>query len=259
MLSPAALLSILSLASSVLVDAAGYATRDPQYPSCTGFDTSDNNTRPLDSQDFIISTGVVCNVNGSNFSTPCDVLSGGWPTLQNVFLYANGSIIRSPAVDYRTTTTLGWTIWNATGDSNPYNIQHLLAVENQTVTFDNGTSGDVIFTPTYRCVTGRIQGCPSNFSLANETEVSACYPELTDRGVSFESITGHFENITILAGSRSINETSVEAAANLEQNPNNRPPYGLSSSGADAGVRFTGVGASSVLALVVIWLAASVL
>jgi hypothetical protein len=135
-------LSVLSLASSILVDAAGYATRDPQYPSCSGFDTSDNNTRPLESQEFIISTGVVCNVNGSNSSTPCDVLSGGWPTLQNVFLYANESIIRSPAVDYRTTTTLGWTIWNATGDQNPLYIQHILAVENQTVTFDKGISGD---------------------------------------------------------------------------------------------------------------------
>lgn len=117
----------------------------------------------------------------------------------------------------------------------------------------------VIFTPTYRCVTGRIQGCPSNFSLANETEVSACYPELTDRGVSFESLNGHFENITVLAGTRSINETSVQAASNLKQNPNNRPPYGLLSSGADAGVRFAGVGLSSALTLLVVWLGVNVL
>jgi hypothetical protein len=117
----------------------------------------------------------------------------------------------------------------------------------------------VIFTPTYRCITGRIQGCPANYSLANETEVSACYPELTNRSVSFESFAGHFENITVLAGSRSINETSVQAAANLKQNPSNRPPYGLLSSGADAGVRFIGVGLSSALALVVFWLGLNVL
>ena len=112
----------------------------------------------------------------------------------------------------------------------------------------------VIFTPTYRCVTGRIQGCPSNFSLANATEISACYPELTGEVVSFESFSGHFENISVLAGSRSINETSVQAAANLKQNPNRRPPYGLASSGADAGARLAGVGVSSAMALVVVWL-----
>lgn len=112
----------------------------------------------------------------------------------------------------------------------------------------------VIFTPTYRCVTGRIQGCPFNFSLANATEISACYPELTGEVVSFESFSGHFENISVLAGSRSINETSVQAAANLKQNPNGRPPYGLASSGADAGARLAGVGVSSAMALVVFWL-----
>jgi hypothetical protein len=108
-------------------------------------------------------------------------------------------------------------------------------------------------------VTGRIQGCPSNYSLANETEVSACYSELTDRSIPFESFAGHFENITLLAGSRSINETSVQAAANLKQNPNNHPPYGLLSSGVDAGVRFTGVGLSSAFALIVVWLGVYVL
>jgi hypothetical protein len=89
--------------------------------------------------------------------------------------------------------------------------------------------------------------------------VSACYPALTDRIVSFESLPGHFENITVLAGSRSVNETSVQAASNLKQNPNNRPPYGVLSSGADAGVRFTGMGLSSTLAIVVVWLAVNVL
>jgi hypothetical protein len=108
-------------------------------------------------------------------------------------------------------------------------------------------------------VTGRIQGCPSNYSLANGTEVSACYPQLTDRSVPFESFPGHFENITLLAGSRSINETSAQAAANLKQNPNNHPPYGLLSSGADAGVRIAGVRMSSALALLVVWLGVHVL
>lgn len=117
----------------------------------------------------------------------------------------------------------------------------------------------VVFTPTYRCVTGRIQGCPANFSLANETEISACYPELTGQVVSFESYTGHFENISVVAGSRSINETSVDAAANLKQNPNDRPPFGLSSSDGIAGVRLSGVGISSALALVVVWLGLYVL
>jgi len=112
----------------------------------------------------------------------------------------------------------------------------------------------VVFTPTYRCVTGRIQGCPANYTLANETEINACYPELTDRIVSFESVPGHFENITIATGSRSINETSVQAATNLKQNPNGKPPYGLLSSGADAGARLGGVEISSALAVVVVWL-----
>lgn len=108
-------------------------------------------------------------------------------------------------------------------------------------------------------MTGRIQGCPANFSLANETEISACYPELTGQIVSFESFNGHFENISLVAGSRSINETSVEAAANLKQNPNNRPPYGLSSSDGIAGVRMSGVRISTALALVVVWVGIYVL
>jgi hypothetical protein len=74
--------------------------------------------------------------------------------------------------------------------------------------------------------------------------------------VSFESFTGHFENLTLLAGSRSINETSAQAAANLKQNPNNNPPYGLLS---DAVVRFAGVKISSALALLVVWLGVYVL
>jgi hypothetical protein len=139
MLSSTLSSSILLLASSVFVDAAGYATRDSQYPTCSGFDTSSNDTRPFPSRDFIISTGVVCNVNGSNFSTPCDVLSGGWPTLQNVFLGANGSVLASGST--RLEDSLAWTIWNTTGDTNPYSFSRIVAVENETVTFDNGTSG----------------------------------------------------------------------------------------------------------------------
>ena len=139
MLSSTLSSSILLLASSVLVDAAGYATRDSQYPTCSGFDTIFNDTRPFPSQDFIISTGVVCDVNGSNFSTPCDVLSGGWPTLQNVFLSANGSVLTSGIT--RLEDSLAWTIWNTTGDTNPYSFSRIVSVENKTVTFDTGTSG----------------------------------------------------------------------------------------------------------------------
>jgi len=117
----------------------------------------------------------------------------------------------------------------------------------------------VVFTPTYRCVTGRIQGCPANYTLANETEISACYPELTGRQISFESFPGHFENITLVTGSRSINETSVQAATDLKQNPNGNPPYGLLSSSADAGVRLAGIGVSSALAFVVVWFGVYVL
>lgn len=272
--------SVLLLASSVMVNAAGYATREPQVPSCQDFETSSNDTRPMESRDVIISTGVVCNVDGSNYSTPCDVLSGGWLTLQSIYLDANNSVIRGDATNIGVQSALGWTVWNSTGDSKAFYSSQSVAAENQTITFDNGTSGDgelwcathadislsltlvfhlVVFTPTYRCVTGRIQGCPANFSLANETEISACYPELTGQVISFESFSGHFENISVVAGSRSINETSAEAAANLKQNPNNRPPYGLSSSDAIAGVRLSGVGVSSALALVVVWLGIYVL
>lgn len=108
-------------------------------------------------------------------------------------------------------------------------------------------------------MTGRIQGCASNFTLANDTEISACYPELRDRSDTIQSLPGYFHNITVVAGSRSINETSAQTAANLKQNPNNRPPYNLSSSRADAGVRFAGIGLSSALALVVFWLGVYVL
>jgi hypothetical protein len=143
MLSSAVLLSVLSLALSNLVDAAGYATREPQFPSCQGFEVSSNDTRPLESQDLIISTGVVCNVNGSNFSTPCDVLSGGWATLHSVFLEADGSLIRGNVLENNTlSSTLGWTLWNATGNPNAIYSTQFIAIENQTITFNNGTSGN---------------------------------------------------------------------------------------------------------------------
>jgi hypothetical protein len=140
--SSAILLSVLSLASFVLVDAAGYATRKPDFPSCSGFDVSFNDTRPLESQALIISTGVVCNVNRSNFSTPCDVLSGGWATLRGVFLEADGSLIRGYAENNTLSTTLGWALWNATGNPNGLYSTQYIAIENQTITFDNGTSGN---------------------------------------------------------------------------------------------------------------------
>lgn len=127
--------AIVILASSVLVDAAGYATRDPSFPSCQGFSVVSNETRPLESEDLIISTGVVCNVSGSNFSTPCSVLSGGWPNLQSSITYTNGSRVSdSYAVEYG--------LWNATGDSKALYGNTIAAVENQTVTFENNTSGN---------------------------------------------------------------------------------------------------------------------
>ncbi|KAK6006600.1 hypothetical protein QM012_007010 [Aureobasidium pullulans] len=239
--------SFLLLVSSALADAAGFATRDPTGPTCSGFGIILNKTTPLSSQDLIISTGVVCNVRDSNFSTPCNVLSGGWPTLQNVIMYMNGTRVSD-------SYAVGYALWNATGDSNALYGGDIAAVENQTVTFDNGTSGNVIFTPTYRCITGRVQGCSSNVSIVDGTEVNACYPEFTDRVVSFESAPGHFENITVLAGSRSINETSAQAAANLKQNPNEHPPYGLLSSGAGAGPKMMGAGATIASVIVVTWL-----
>lgn len=108
-------------------------------------------------------------------------------------------------------------------------------------------------------MTGRVQGCPANITITDGTEVNACYPVFTDRVVSFESVSGHYENITVLAGSRSINETSAQAAAILKQNPNNDPPYGLMSSGAGAGPRVAETGVTSALAFVVVWLGVWVL
>lgn len=134
--------SILVLASSALVNAAGYATRKPQFPSCQDFDVISNDTRPIESPSAIISTGVICNVAGSNYSTPCDVLSGGWLTLQSVYLDADNSVIRGNATNIGVQSALGWTVWNSTGDSEAFYSNQILAAENQTTTFDNGTSGN---------------------------------------------------------------------------------------------------------------------
>lgn len=125
-----------------MVNAAGYATREPQVPSCQNFETSSNDTRPMESQDVIISTGVVCNVDGSNFSTSCDVLSGGWLTLQSIYLDADGSVIRGNATTIGLQSALGWTLWNSTGDSEAFYSSRSVAAENQTTTFENGTSGN---------------------------------------------------------------------------------------------------------------------
>lgn len=126
--------STLLLASSVLVDAAGFATRDPSLPSCQTFGVTINETRPLESENLIISTGVICNVRGSNFSTPCSVLSGGWPEPRISITYTNGSRVYD-------SYAVGYALWNATGDSRALYGSGIGAVENQTVTFENNTSG----------------------------------------------------------------------------------------------------------------------
>lgn len=125
---------IISLASVVLVDAAGYATRDSQLPSCQGFDVFSNETQPFLSQDLIISTGVVCNDGKTNISTPCEVLSGSFPYVGHVTNYINGTEIPD---DY----AIAYGIWNATGDRSLVGGPRIYAIENQTVTFENGTSG----------------------------------------------------------------------------------------------------------------------
>ncbi|KAH0333463.1 hypothetical protein KCU81_g9858, partial [Aureobasidium melanogenum] len=225
---------IFSLALIVLVDAAGYADRDPQTPSCQGFDVISNGTQPLPSQNLIISTGVVCDQSPGNF-TPCEVLNGSFPTTYDIIMYPNGSRVPD---DY----AVGYGLCNATGDFGTLWGEGYRAVENQTVTFKNGTSGYVIYTPVYRCIIGRVQGCPFAASIANDTKVSACYPENTDRSVSIETAPGHVRNIPILAGSRSINETSAELAAKLTQIPNNDPPHGGPSVGAGTGLSSARIG-----------------
>ncbi|KAG9675086.1 hypothetical protein KCU99_g3183, partial [Aureobasidium melanogenum] len=239
---PASLVTyIFFLASGPLVEAAGYATNDPQEPSCQGFDVISNDTQPLPSQNLIISTGVVC----TNASTSCEVLSGSFPTLEDVIMYTNGSRVHD---DY----AIGYGLWNATGDYNTLWDNAVAAVRNQTVTFESGTSGYVMFTPTYRCVKGRVQGCPSTISIDNGTEVNACYPEL-DGVVSFEISPGYFKNITALSGSRFINETSAEVAAALKQIPNNLPPYGGAPIGAGPGLSSARIGTKGALMVTVIW------
>ncbi|KEQ90264.1 hypothetical protein AUEXF2481DRAFT_84079 [Aureobasidium subglaciale EXF-2481] len=244
MLSRAALYAVLFATCTITsTNAAGYATRDPTTPVCSGFTTLTNTSHVSYSDaNRVISSGVVCNT--SNVSTSCSVLSGGWSELYNYVSFANGTQI----TDQR--YAVGWTMWNSTGDSRAvYDTAGYGAMENETVTFDQGTSGWVVFTPEYRCINGLIRNCPANFTLANDTEVRVCYPMFTDRSVAFESTTGHFENISIIAGQRFINETSVSAATQLKENPNNRPPYGLSS--GDAAKMFIGFG--GVLGLVVFW------
>ncbi|KAI5240622.1 hypothetical protein E4T42_08327 [Aureobasidium subglaciale] len=244
MLSRAALYALLLATCTITsTNATGYATRDPTTPVCSGFTTLTNTSHVFYSDaNRVISSGVVC--NASNVSTSCSVLSGGWSELYNHVSFANGTQI----TDQR--YAVGWTVWNSTGDSRAvYNTAGYGAMENETVTFDQGTSGWVVFTPEYRCINGLIRNCPAKFTLANDTEVRVCYPMFTDRSVAFESTTGHFENISIIAGERFINETSVSAATQSKENPNNRPPYGLSS--GDAAKMFIGFG--GVLGLVVFW------
>lgn len=62
--------------------------------------------------------------------------------MRSAFLDANGSRILSNATHPSVTYALGWTVWNVTGDSKAFYGGSIVAVENQTVTFDNGTSGD---------------------------------------------------------------------------------------------------------------------
>lgn len=125
--------------------------------TCSNFTIvgANNYTKPSP-MTFAVSQGVVC-----NGTSDCPVSVGG-----------DAAIQRATNLTESTPDWVYQLISNATGYT--FDATLIGAVENTTYTMDQGSSGYIGFTPTWRCTQGILSGCDDK--NLNGTAVEACTP-----------------------------------------------------------------------------------
>ncbi|TIA64506.1 hypothetical protein D6C77_01400 [Aureobasidium pullulans] len=131
--------------------------------SCSTFDTDGRSyTRPGPSP-FTISAGIVCTGR-----SPCDIPVGGFVTVDrflNISSLDDGTV--SDIFALISSSDISITFKESMTNNNSSTTQR----------FENGTAGYVIFTPTLRCISGTLGGCPSgNAAVTDGSIVEACTP-----------------------------------------------------------------------------------
>ncbi|THX15103.1 hypothetical protein D6D13_02393 [Aureobasidium pullulans] len=164
--------------------------------TCSTFDTDGKSyTRPGPSP-FTISAGIVC-----TGSSPCDIPVGGFVTVDrslNISSLDDGTVSDIFALISSSDTSVTFE------ESTTNNIS------STTQRFENGTAGYVIFTPTLRCISGTLGGCPSgNAAVMDGTIVEACTP------------TGSPQDPDDIVGSINIVKADEATAEALTCNPAN--------------------------------------
>jgi len=215
-----------------------------------------------------VSAGVICSQSNATDNS-CDIPSGGFLELSKAY-NITGDLTTSRTngiIAY----TIDWTVYNVTGDYNPYFGTSIGAVERRTLRFSpdasNNQSGNetdvpnhgnnsnldptsaayATFVPLYRCISGEFSDCPAGLGIDNGTFLQVCYPE-TNSGA------GEIENTPVLSGMTVVELTNVTYAASLMDNPHENLPRGLVLSGA-----WSGKSGSAVLVLLAAALALAVL
>lgn len=196
-----------------------------------------------------VSAGIICSANNAS-DGGCQLSAGGFLELPKAY-NVSGSLTTS-RTNGTITRTIDWTIYNVTGDYNPFFGTNIGAVEPRVLTVavdtddnqndftiggnapsnstgSNGTSSAyATFVPLYRCVSGEFSDCPADLGIGNGTYLQACYPE-TNEGLE------NIENVPVLVGTTAITYTNVTYAASLTNNPHENLPKGLALSGAQPG------------------------
>ncbi|TIA29970.1 hypothetical protein D6C79_09788 [Aureobasidium pullulans] len=131
--------------------------------TCSTFDTDGRSyTRPGPSP-FTISAGIVCTGR-----SPCDIPVGGFVTVDRS--------LNISSLDDGTVSDI-FALISSSDTSVTFEESMTNNISSTTQRFENGTAGYVIFTPTLRCVSGTLGGCPSgNAAVTDGTIVEACTP-----------------------------------------------------------------------------------
>jgi hypothetical protein len=212
-----------------------------------------------------VSAGVICSQSNATDNS-CEIASGGFIELGNAY-NITGDLTTS-TTNGTIAPTIDWTIYNVTGDYNPYLGTSIGAVERRTLRFspdassndtdapkpsnnsdlDSTAAAYATFVPLYRCISGEFLDCPAGLGIENGTFLQVCYPETN-------SNADKVEGASVLSGTTIVELTNVTYAASLTDNPHENLPQGLAFGGAWSGKSGSAFSAvlAALFALAVLW------
>ncbi|KAI7552853.1 hypothetical protein KC331_g1611 [Hortaea werneckii] len=226
-------LAVLSTLYARQVEAQGYDYA-PEY-WCRGFNQTGNYTRGNEEEySHRISQAVICNStnvidDGGEKAGLCAIQGGGffeseYHTNASAYDFQWGGISGTGNYTYDAGNAVAYTVTNLTNATGIL-YTHFGGVEQALYYIEEGTNAYIGFTPLFRCISGRLSKCPMELDL-NNTFVEVCEPMFTGRVIDTNG------GISVYEGNAYIQMLNKTAAANLTGNPNERPPAGLSASGA---------------------------